>query len=164
MLVVRDDGMGISAEMLPKIFDMYSRANLPGRTASDGLGIGLALVKGLVELHHGTVEARSAGEGCGSEFIVTCCRSRVGAGDDVNWRALSTLRLQSLLSCARRRPVGPVLLQAVDECLRLVGVQPLAERQRLVLQFLSAPFDELGAPRPESACSRSTARSCSSPR
>jgi signal transduction histidine kinase len=70
VLVVRDDGMGISAEQLPRIFDMYSRASGPGQAASDGLGIGLALVKGLVELHHGTIEARSAGEGCGSEFIV----------------------------------------------------------------------------------------------
>jgi signal transduction histidine kinase len=67
---VRDDGIGISAEMLPKIFDMYSQANRTGQNASDGLGIGLALVKGLVDLHHGFVEARSAGEGCGSEFTV----------------------------------------------------------------------------------------------
>ena len=79
VLVVRDDGMGISAEMLPKIFDMYSRANPQGHGASDGLGIGLALVKGLVELHRGTVEARSAGEGCGSEFVVTLPLDR---GDD----------------------------------------------------------------------------------
>jgi PAS domain S-box-containing protein len=71
VLVVRDDGMGISAEMLPKIFDMYARANPPGQGQDDGLGIGMALVKGLVDLHHGTIEARSAGEGCGSEFIVT---------------------------------------------------------------------------------------------
>jgi PAS domain S-box-containing protein len=71
VLVVRDDGMGIAPEMLPKIFDMYSRASLPGGGQDDGLGIGLALVKGLVELHQGTVEAKSAGEGCGSEFIVT---------------------------------------------------------------------------------------------
>jgi signal transduction histidine kinase/PAS domain-containing protein len=71
VVAVRDDGMGISAEMLPKIFDMYSRASLPAPGADDGLGIGLALVKGLVELHHGTIEARSDGEGCGSEFVVT---------------------------------------------------------------------------------------------
>lgn len=71
VLVVRDDGMGIAPEMLPRIFDMYARAGGPGQAASDGLGIGLALAKGLVELHHGTVEARSAGEGCGSEFIVS---------------------------------------------------------------------------------------------
>ena len=70
VLTVRDDGIGISAEMLPKIFEMYSRANRSGQGAVDGLGIGLALVKGLVDLHHGRVEARSPGEGCGSEFIV----------------------------------------------------------------------------------------------
>jgi PAS domain S-box-containing protein len=71
VLTVRDDGMGISAEMLPKIFDMYARAARPGHGANEGFGIGLALVKGLVELHQGTIEARSAGEGCGSEFVVT---------------------------------------------------------------------------------------------
>ncbi len=71
VLAVRDDGIGISAEMLPKIFDMYSQGNRPGQSTSDGLGIGLALVKGLVDLHHGSVEARSAGEGCGSEFSVS---------------------------------------------------------------------------------------------
>jgi len=71
VLVVSDDGMGISPEMLPKIFDMYSRASLTGGGQDAGLGIGLALVKGLVELHHGTVEAKSAGEGCGSGFVVT---------------------------------------------------------------------------------------------
>jgi signal transduction histidine kinase len=71
VLAVRDDGIGISPEMLPKIFDMYSQANRLGQSASDGLGIGLALVKGLVDLHHGTVQARSAGEGCGSEFSVS---------------------------------------------------------------------------------------------
>jgi len=71
VLVVRDDGIGISADMLPKIFDMYARAAGPGHEMSDGLGIGLALVKGLVELHQGSIEARSAGEGCGSEFIVS---------------------------------------------------------------------------------------------
>jgi signal transduction histidine kinase/PAS domain-containing protein len=71
VFAVRDDGIGISADMLPRIFDMYSQANRTGQTSSDGLGIGLALVKGLVDLHHGTVAARSAGEGCGSEFTVS---------------------------------------------------------------------------------------------
>jgi signal transduction histidine kinase len=71
VLLVRDDGMGIAPDLLPEIFEMYSRGSFLGQGRDDGLGIGLALVKGLVELHHGTGEARSAGEGCGSEFIVT---------------------------------------------------------------------------------------------
>jgi two-component system sensor histidine kinase/response regulator len=60
VLVVRDDGMGISEEMLPKIFDMYSRASMPAHGTDDGLGIGLALVKGLVELHQGKLTIESA--------------------------------------------------------------------------------------------------------
>ena len=67
---VRDDGIGISAEMLPKIFEMFSQAHAALTRAEGGLGIGLSLVRGLVELHGGTVEARSAGLGSGSEFIV----------------------------------------------------------------------------------------------
>jgi signal transduction histidine kinase len=82
VLVVRDDGMGIIPEMLPKIFDMYSRATLPGGGQDDGLGIGLALVKGLVELHQGTIEAKSAGEGCGSEFILTLPLDRAVPGEE----------------------------------------------------------------------------------
>jgi len=82
VLVVRDDGMGITPEMLPKIFDMYSRATLPGGGQDDGLGIGLALVKGLVELHQGTIEAKSAGEGCGSEFILTLPLDRAVPGEE----------------------------------------------------------------------------------
>src|SRR4029453_8445114 len=71
VLVVRDDGIGIAPDLLPKIFEMYSRGSFPGQGQDDGLGIGLALVKGLIDLHHGTIEVQSAGEGCGSEFIVT---------------------------------------------------------------------------------------------
>jgi signal transduction histidine kinase len=66
---VRDWGMGIPREMLGKIFDLFVQAeSSPGR--ADGMGIGLSLVKGLVELHGGSVEAHSAGPGQGSEFIL----------------------------------------------------------------------------------------------
>jgi signal transduction histidine kinase len=70
VLRVRDNGCGIALEQLPRIFDLFRQ--LPGRAAQEtgGLGIGLALVKSLVELHSGSVTARSDGPGTGSEFIV----------------------------------------------------------------------------------------------
>jgi PAS domain S-box-containing protein len=67
---VRDDGIGIDAEVLPHVFTMFSQARPKAVRAQGGLGIGLSLVRGLVELHGGAVEARSAGPGKGSEFIV----------------------------------------------------------------------------------------------
>ncbi len=69
-LVVRDTGIGIPRDMLDKVFDMFTQVTQSIERSQGGLGIGLTLVKRLVELHGGTVEARSAGPGQGSEFIV----------------------------------------------------------------------------------------------
>jgi hypothetical protein len=68
---VRDTGIGIDPEHLPRIFDMFSQESPALERSQGGLGIGLSLVKGLVEMHGGRVEARSAGVGMGSEFTVT---------------------------------------------------------------------------------------------
>jgi PAS domain S-box-containing protein len=67
---VRDTGIGIEAVSLPRIFDSFMQIDRSFHRAQGGLGIGLTLVKNLVELHHGTVEARSEGLGRGSEFEV----------------------------------------------------------------------------------------------
>ena len=69
-LVVRDTGIGIPPDMLDKVFDMFTQVTQSIERSQGGLGIGLTLVKRLVELHGGTVEARSAGPGQGSEFVV----------------------------------------------------------------------------------------------
>jgi PAS domain S-box-containing protein len=69
-VAVRDGGIGIAPDFLPHVFEMFSQADSPLERSAGGLGIGLALVRGLTELHGGTVEARSDGRGCGSEFIV----------------------------------------------------------------------------------------------
>jgi CheY-like chemotaxis protein len=69
-LCVRDNGIGLSSESLARIFEMFSQVDAMAGRTEGGLGIGLALVKGIVELHGGRVEARSAGLGQGSEFIV----------------------------------------------------------------------------------------------
>jgi PAS domain S-box-containing protein len=67
---VRDTGIGIAAEHLPRIFEMFSQVAPALERSQGGLGIGLSLVRGLIELHGGKVEARSEGVGKGSEFIV----------------------------------------------------------------------------------------------
>ncbi len=67
---VRDTGIGIPADQLASIFDMFTQANRSLDASQSGLGIGLTLVRQLVQLHGGSIEARSAGEGQGSEFIV----------------------------------------------------------------------------------------------
>jgi CheY-like chemotaxis protein len=70
VIKVRDTGIGIAAEDLPRIFDMFEQVDTSLERSRHGLGIGLTLVKTLVEMHGGTVEARSDGPGRGSEFIV----------------------------------------------------------------------------------------------
>jgi PAS domain S-box-containing protein len=67
---VRDRGIGIPAEHLRRVFDMFVQVDPAFERAQGGLGIGLSLVKGLVEMHGGTIEARSDGPGTGSEFTV----------------------------------------------------------------------------------------------
>ncbi|HWC73148.1 MAG TPA: chemotaxis protein CheB [Gemmatimonadales bacterium] len=67
---VRDDGDGIESDTLPRVFDLFMQGNTSLDRAQGGLGIGLTLVRGLVEMHGGTVEAKSDGAGLGSEFIV----------------------------------------------------------------------------------------------
>jgi signal transduction histidine kinase len=67
---VRDNGSGISSELLPHVFELFSQASRSAARTQGGLGLGLALVKRLVELHGGSVVARSEGNGRGSEFVV----------------------------------------------------------------------------------------------
>ncbi|MEX1034104.1 MAG: PAS domain S-box protein [Cellvibrionaceae bacterium] len=66
---VRDDGIGMSADLIGKVFDMFTQGD-PVEHIQGGLGIGLSLVKGLVEMHGGSVEAHSEGSNKGSEFVV----------------------------------------------------------------------------------------------
>jgi len=67
---IRDNGVGLPSNLLSKIFEMFVQADRSLTHSSDGLGIGLSVVKKLVEMHHGTVFAKSDGLGQGSEFTV----------------------------------------------------------------------------------------------
>jgi PAS domain S-box-containing protein len=97
VVTVRDTGVGIPAPALPGLFTMFSQVDHSLERAQGGLGIGLALVKGLVEMHGGAVAARSAGVGQGSEFVV---RLPLAASPDPAKRAAKEER--TLVASKRR--------------------------------------------------------------
>jgi PAS domain S-box-containing protein len=79
---VRDNGIGIRAEMLPKIFDLFSQSEQTLDRSQGGLGIGLTLARRLTEMHSGTVAAFSDGPGKGSEFVVRVPLLKEGSSSD----------------------------------------------------------------------------------
>jgi signal transduction histidine kinase len=100
---VSDTGLGIPAEQLASIFEMFTQVDRSLERAQGGLGIGLTLVKRLVELHGGTVQAFSEGPGRGSEFVV---RLPVLLGQAMDERAVPA---------ARREPAGARRVLIVDD-------------------------------------------------
>src|SRR5206468_2464513 len=88
VVTVRDDGIGIPAEMLSSVFEMFTQGEQSRARAPGGLGIGLTLVKRLVELHGGTVTAHSEGPGATWCCSTSGCRKRTAgrwpAGSDAS--------------------------------------------------------------------------------
>lgn len=78
ILRVADNGTGIDPDLQPRIFDLFTQGERSADRSQGGLGIGLALVKSLVEMHGGTVTSHSDGVGKGSEFVVSLPRLRAG--------------------------------------------------------------------------------------
>jgi len=100
---VRDSGVGIPDAMLTRVFDMFTRVQRRADTVGGGLGIGLTLVRRLVEMHGGRVEARSGGVGAGSEFVVRLpLVGAVAAGADgpAEIREVGSVRLASRILVA----------------------------------------------------------------
>ena len=99
-VVVSDEGDGIAPDVLPHVFELFARTDSGQR--SPGLGVGLSVVRTLVDLHGGRVEASSAGKGAGAEFIVTLPT----CGPPASATALSRLPLQAVAERIRARSHG----------------------------------------------------------
>ena len=87
VIVVRDTGIGITADMLPRVFELFAQERKALDRAGGGLGLGLAIVRGLVERHGGTVVARSDGVGRGAELEVRLPAARADIEDELAWGA-----------------------------------------------------------------------------
>jgi PAS domain S-box-containing protein len=115
---VVDTGIGISEEAIPKVFEMFSQISSARDRSESGLGIGLSLTKGLVELHGGKIEARSAGLGRGSEFTVCLPKGVITVEKPEN----------SIAGKAPHPPLRRRILLADDNC---DAAETLAELLRL---------------------------------
>lgn len=100
-IVVRDTGEGIATPVLPYIFDHFRQADSSSTRSHEGLGVGLSLVRNLVELHGGTVQVLSAGRGQGTTFIVelpfVCLDTATYAGIELSSDRQPTLETQARL-------------------------------------------------------------------
>jgi signal transduction histidine kinase/ActR/RegA family two-component response regulator len=119
-ITVSDDGIGISADLLPYVFDLFTQAERTADRSQGGLGIGLALVKSIVELHGGSVSAHSNGPGTGSKFVIRL--------------PMLTHQVQ-----APRLPERPaVALPAGSQALRVLIVDDNVDAARILAMFLEA--------------------------
>lgn len=111
-----DQGIGISAEQLPHVFDLFQQVRPSSDASHGGLGIGLNLVRSLVELHGGRVTAQSAGLGLGSEFCVYLPLATVDASDGivVDHPTLEATRLRRVLVVDDNRDAADSLALVAD--------------------------------------------------
>ncbi len=102
VITVKDNGAGISASALPHVFDMFAQSASARKRAAGGLGIGLAVVRHLVEAHNGTVTIASAGEGRGTEVTIRLpivCKS-TGESSATGPRTIASMRILLVDDCA----------------------------------------------------------------
>jgi PAS domain S-box-containing protein len=133
---VRDNGLGIPPDKLGVVFDLYSQIGHRADTVKGGLGIGLSVVKRLVELHGGRVDARSEGRGCGSEFSIrlpcvapprvatgapvdaaTLSKSVLVVDDNADAAEMMCLLLSGLGCSVRSAQDGEAAIEAVEQCI-----------------------------------------------
>jgi signal transduction histidine kinase/ActR/RegA family two-component response regulator len=131
---IRDSGEGISAEFLPHVFELFRQADAGPSRKQGGLGLGLAIVRRIVEMHGGTVRAESAGEGAGAAFIV-----------ELPLAGLKAASGAARLSRETTRP-GSIGVPSLADPARLDGLRILAvDDQRDALEVTEAILTQSGA-------------------
>ena len=138
-LTVTDTGQGIAAGMLDAVFEPFRQVDGSTTRSHGGLGLGLSIVKQLVEAHGGSVSAQSRGEGCGSTFVVRLPNVMVSS-DPVMTTAAEQSRSPRVPARPPRSLEGlSVLVVDDDEQCRQVAAAQLAGHEALVLTAASAP-------------------------
>jgi len=136
-LVVKDNGIGISEEILPFIFERFRQADSSTKRAFSGLGLGLTIVRNLVELHGGTITAESAGEGHGATFIVEIPLTKdflkdAASGDETQMLSAETFAL-----------AGARILLVDDDVESLVPLQLFLEKEKAGIVTATSAKDAL---------------------
>jgi signal transduction histidine kinase len=143
-VTVRDNGIGIDDELLAHVFDLFGQLKRPrpSEHTHDGLGIGLALVQRLIEMHHGQVEAHSDGAGRGSEFIVRL-PLRVGEPASAPAPAAGGQLLRTTLAGRRILVVDDAAdcRESLGEVLRIAGGEVRTAADGLAGLEVAAEFD-----------------------
>jgi signal transduction histidine kinase len=128
IVTVRDTGIGINPAILPQLFTMFFQVDTPSKAVKAGLGIGLSLAKILVELHGGTMEAHSEGEGKGAEFTVrlpiteeTCAAQPLSPARRILVVDDNPDQLELLAELLRLRGYEVIVAHDATEALRLVA-------------------------------------------
>ena len=114
-IVIRDTGQGISPEFLPYVFDRFRQADGTTTRRFGGLGLGLSIVKQLIELHGGHVEARSEGDGRGSSFVVSLPINNTQLTPPKQDRARPALRSNELKSPQELQSLQGLKLLVIDD-------------------------------------------------
>jgi PAS domain S-box-containing protein len=122
VLEVQDNGIGIASELLPRVFDLFAQGRQGVERAQGGLGLGLAIVRSLVELHGGSVSAASAGRDRGSTFTIR----------------LPALRARGEVASAGSHPAGRVDQGPRGECMRVLVVDDNRDAAQLTAEAVSA--------------------------
>jgi len=118
MIRVEDNGMGISQELLPHVFDLFVQGKRTLERSEGGLGLGLALVRSLVQLHGGNVAAKSNGPGLGSEFVVRiplAATTNVESTEPSVSRMLAATKTQRILLVDDNRDAADSMAQALAQ-------------------------------------------------